>query len=99
MDNKLFSSKAAQKDFCRMIAHRIQALIKRLKTFHQSRQHGSHPSRNIHTSMENALHSLGLFNPHSGSFQLSNDMQQLLSQHDPVESKSQTYSTREAAAT
>eukprot|EP00965_Chrysotila_dentata_P071975 2377979-Pleurochrysis_carterae.AAC.1 len=84
MDNKPFISKTAQKDYCRMLAHRIQALIKRLKAFHQSRQHGTSTSQNIHTSMENTLHSLGLFNPHSGSFQLSNDIQQLLLLHDPL---------------
>eukprot|EP00965_Chrysotila_dentata_P254868 6212020-Pleurochrysis_carterae.AAC.2 len=84
MDNKPFSSITAQKDYCRLIAHRIQSLIKRLKTFHQSRQHGAYTTQHIHTSMENALHSLGLFNPHSGSFQLSSDIQQLLSLHDPL---------------
>eukprot|EP00965_Chrysotila_dentata_P155547 5139523-Pleurochrysis_carterae.AAC.1 len=84
MDNKPFNSNTAQKDYCRLLAHRIQSLIKRLKTFHQSRQHGAYTSQHIHTLMENALHSLGLFNPHSGSFQLSNDIQQLLSFHDPL---------------
>eukprot|EP00965_Chrysotila_dentata_P137351 4543272-Pleurochrysis_carterae.AAC.1 len=84
MDNKPFISKTAQKDYCRMIAHRIQSLIKRLKTFHQSRQYGTYSSQCIHSSMENALHSLGQFNPHSGSFQLSSEIQHLLSLHDPL---------------
>eukprot|EP00965_Chrysotila_dentata_P073000 2412860-Pleurochrysis_carterae.AAC.1 len=84
LDNKPFNNSNVKKEYCRMVAHRIQSMIKRLKTFNQTRQHGTFNSQQVHISMENALHSLGHFNPHAGSFQLNNSIQQLLTQHDPL---------------
>eukprot|EP00965_Chrysotila_dentata_P083514 2754698-Pleurochrysis_carterae.AAC.1 len=59
LDGNRYSKTAAKRDYSCMISHRILALIKKLKNFNQSRQHGAHDTQTINKAMANTLHSIG----------------------------------------
>eukprot|EP00965_Chrysotila_dentata_P073907 2441032-Pleurochrysis_carterae.AAC.2 len=60
------------------------ALTKTLALHTQSRQHGSFETYTVNSSIANSLHSLGLFNPHSGHFKLNENIATLLQSHNPL---------------
>eukprot|EP00965_Chrysotila_dentata_P111833 3698511-Pleurochrysis_carterae.AAC.1 len=82
LDGNRYSDTAAKRDYSRMVSHRILALIKKLNSFNQSRQHGAHDTQSINKAMANTLHSIGMFNPHLGSFKLNVNIKSLLSAND-----------------
>eukprot|EP00965_Chrysotila_dentata_P092015 3037531-Pleurochrysis_carterae.AAC.2 len=69
------------KDYARAISHRVLALTKRLSLHNQTRQHGSFATQSVSTSMANILHTIGQYNPHSGSFYVNNNIKRLLTLH------------------
>eukprot|EP00965_Chrysotila_dentata_P125541 4150610-Pleurochrysis_carterae.AAC.1 len=84
LDGNRSNETAARRDYSRMVSHRILAIIKKLKNFNQSRQHGAHDTQTINKSMANSLHSIGMLNPYLGSFQLNNNIKLLLSTNDSL---------------
>eukprot|EP00965_Chrysotila_dentata_P258235 6213152-Pleurochrysis_carterae.AAC.2 len=84
LDNKTFDDTAAMKDYARAVSHRILALTKKLSLHNQTRQHGSNATQSVSTSMANILHTIGQYNPHSGSFYVNNNIKRLLTIQDPL---------------
>eukprot|EP00965_Chrysotila_dentata_P084163 2778667-Pleurochrysis_carterae.AAC.3 len=84
LDNKTFNNTTVMKDYARAVSHGILALTKKLSLHNQSRQHGYFDSQSINTAIENSLHTLGQYNPHSGSFYINDNISKNLTLHDPL---------------